>query len=101
MTFADYRRYVDEQKEPKKRKNSRMLRHTLIHPYTDDENHPDTDSFYRRLLDLMLELTGIANDKHQGLEIEYNEDPKSMVLSTFINNSKAFYLRMQKKSLLK
>ena len=39
-----------------------MLRHTLIHPYTDDDNDPDTDSFYRRFLDLMSELTEIAND---------------------------------------
>lgn len=58
-----------------------MLRHTLTHPYTDDDNDPDTDSFYRRLLDLMSELTEIANDNVQSLEIEYDEDLKRVVLS--------------------
>ena len=80
MTFAAYRRYLDEQKKPKKRKKQSMLRHTLTHPYTDDDNDPDTDSFYRRLLDLMSELTEIANDNDQGLEIEYDEDLNRLVL---------------------
>ena len=57
-----------------------MPRHTLTHPYTDDDNDPDTDSFYRRFLDLMSELTEIANDNDQGLEIEYDEDLKRVVL---------------------
>ncbi len=57
-----------------------MLRHTLSHQYTNDDNDPDTDSFYRRLLDLMSELTEIANDNDQGLEIEYYEDLKRVVL---------------------
>ena len=72
MTFAAYRRYLDEKKMPKKRKKQSMLRHTLTHPYTDDDHDPDKDSFYRRLLDLMSELTEIANDNVQGLEIEYD-----------------------------
>ena len=80
MTFAAYRRYLDEQKKPKKRKKQSMLRHILTHPYTDDDNDPDTDSFYRRLLDLMSELTEIANDNDQGLEIEYDEDLTRLIL---------------------
>ncbi len=60
-----------------------MLRHTLSHQYTNDDNDPDTDSFYRRLLDLMSELTEIANDNDQGLEIEYYEDLKRVVLGRF------------------
>ncbi len=80
MTLAAYRRYLDEQKKPKKRKKQNMLRHTLTHPYTDDDNDPDTDSFYRRLLDLMSELTEIANDNDQGLEIEYDEDLTRLIL---------------------
>ena len=79
-TLAAYRRYLNEQKKPKKRKNQRMLRHNLTHPYTDDDNDPDTDSFYRRLLDLMSELTEIANDNDQGLEIEYDEDLTRLIL---------------------
>ena len=84
MTFATYRRYLDEQKKPKRRKKQSMLRHTLTHPYTDDDNDPDTDSFYQKLLDFMSELTEIANDYNQGLQIEYDEDLKSVVLGTFI-----------------
>jgi len=38
------------------------------------------DSFYRRLLDLISELTEIANDNDRGLEIEYDEDLKRVVL---------------------
>ena len=57
-----------------------MLRHSVTHPYTDDDNDPATDSFYRRLLDLMSELTEIANDNDQGLEIEYDENLKRVVL---------------------
>ena len=74
-----------------------MFRHTLTHPYTDDDNDPDTDSFYQKLLDLMSELTEIANDNDQGLQIEYDEEPKSVVLGTYVDNNKDFYLRMQKK----
>ena len=60
-----------------------MLRHTLSYQYTDDDNDPDTDSLYRRLLDLMSELTEIANDNDQGIEIEYDEDLKRVVLGRY------------------
>ena len=80
MTFAAYRRYLDEQNKPRKRKKQNMLRHTLTHPYTDDDNDPDTDSFYRMLLDLMSELTEIATDNDQGLEMEYGENLTRLIL---------------------
>ena len=65
-------------KKQKERKKLTMLQHILPYPYSNDDKFPDTDSFYRRHLDLIMGLTVIANDNDQDIEIDYDEDSKSM-----------------------
>ena len=65
-------------KKQRERKKLTMLQHTLPYPYSNDDKFPDTDSFYRRHLDLIMGLTVIANDNDQDIEIDYDEDSKSM-----------------------
>ena len=55
-----------------------MLQHTLTHPYSNDDNFLDTDSFYRKHLNLIMELTVIANANDQDIEVDYDEDSKSI-----------------------
>ena len=65
-------------KKQKARKKLTMLQHTLPHPYSNDDYFPDTDRFYRRHLNLIMEFMVIANDNDQDIEIGYYEDSKSM-----------------------
>ena len=51
-----------------------MIRHTLSYDHTEDDNDPDAYRFYDRLIELLNTVTEHANDTHQGLAIEYDDD---------------------------
>ena len=57
-----------------------MLRYTLTHPYTDDDDNPDTRVFYDTLIDRMDDLTVIANKNGNGIELEWDEDGSSVTV---------------------
>ena len=51
-----------------------MLKHTLTHAFTADDNDPDTREFYSVLCDKLDELTVYANETESGLSLEYDEN---------------------------
>ena len=57
-----------------------MLRHTLTHAYTSDDNDPDTREFYSVLLDKLDDLTVYANETETGLQLEYDEENETVLL---------------------
>ncbi len=57
-----------------------MLRHTVTHPYTDDNDNPDTRVFYDTLVDRMHDLTVLANQNGNDIELEWDEDGSSVTL---------------------
>ena len=57
-----------------------MLRHTLTHDYTSDDNDPDTREFYSVLCDKLDELTVYANETETGLQLKYDEKHEAVTL---------------------
>ena len=58
-----------------------MLETTIKHPFTDDDDHPDTDAFYRTLVDEIDEIVDTANLKKASVSLTYNENKTKLVLS--------------------
>ena len=50
-----------------------MLKHTLTH-YTEDDEDPETNVFYDTLVNLIDELTHLANANRNGIELSWNEE---------------------------
>jgi hypothetical protein len=50
-----------------------MLTHRLTHK-TDNDDDPETNLFYQALIDHIDDLTHLANDNGEGLEMEWDED---------------------------
>ena len=58
-----------------------MLRQTLTHPYTDDDDDPDTSVFYDTLIDRIHDLTVIANQNGNDIELEWDENGSSVTVT--------------------
>jgi len=56
-----------------------MLTHRLIHR-TDDDDDPDTNVFYDTLVNLIDDLTHRVNTNDNAIEIEYDEELKSLTI---------------------
>ena len=50
-----------------------MLTRRLTHK-TDNDDDPDTRVFYQALIDRIDDLTHLANDNGDGIELEWDED---------------------------
>ena len=51
MTFKAFRQDLDEGNKTQTKEEMMVIRHTLTHPYTDDDDNPDTRVFYDTLVD--------------------------------------------------
>lgn len=60
-----------------------MLRHALTHPYTDDDDDPDTSVFYDTLIDRIHDLTVLANQNGNDIELEWDENGSSVTVTKF------------------
>jgi hypothetical protein len=58
-----------------------MLRYALTHPYTDDDDDPDTSVFYDTLVDRIHDLTVLANQNGNDIELEWDEDGSSVTVT--------------------
>ena len=58
-----------------------MLETTLTHPFTDDDDHPDTDAFYQTLLFEIDELIETTNLRESSISLTYDENKTRLVLS--------------------
>ena len=56
-----------------------MLKHTITHHASSDDD-PETDSFYDTLVKLIDDLTHRVNDDENAIEIEYDDDLKSLTI---------------------
>ena len=50
-----------------------MLTHRLTH-HTNDDDDPDTDTFYDTIVSLIDEMTHRVNANDNAIEIEYDEE---------------------------
>ena len=57
-----------------------MLDTTIKHPFTDDDDHPDTDAFYQTLLFEIDELIESANFHEASVSVTYDENKTRLVL---------------------
>ena len=46
-----------------------MLKTTIKHPFTDDDDHPDTDAFYQTLIREIDELIDTTNFRESSISI--------------------------------
>ena len=58
-----------------------MLETTLTHPFTDDDDHPDTDAFYSILIREIDELIDQTNFRESSISLTYDENKTRLVLS--------------------
>ena len=58
-----------------------MLETTIKHPFTDDDDHPDTDAFYQTLLFEIDELIDQTNFRESSISLTYDENKTRLVLS--------------------
>ena len=58
-----------------------MLETTIKHPFTEDDASPDTNAFYRTLVDEIDEIVDTANLKKASVSLTYNENKTKLVLS--------------------
>ena len=56
-----------------------MLTHRLTH-HTYDEDDQETNVFYDTLVNLIDEMTQRVNDDENAIEIEYDDDLKSLTI---------------------
>ena len=56
-----------------------MLTHRLTH-HTYDEDDQETNVFYDTLVNLIDEMTHRVNDDENAIEIEYDDDLKSLTI---------------------
>ena len=56
-----------------------MLKHTITHHASSDDD-PETDSFYDTLVKLIDDLTHRVNADENAIEIEYDEELKSITI---------------------
>ena len=57
-----------------------MLKHTLTHAFTADDNDPDTWEFYSVLCDKLDKLTVYANETESRLQLEYDDNNETVIL---------------------
>jgi hypothetical protein len=57
-----------------------MLETTIKHPFTDDDDHPDTDAFYQTLLFEIDELIDTTNFRESSISLTYDENKTRLVL---------------------
>ena len=58
-----------------------MLETTLTHPFTDDDDHLDTDAFYQTLIREIDELIDQTNFRESSISLTYDENKMRLVLS--------------------
>ena len=58
-----------------------MLETTIKHPFTDDDDHPDTDAFYQTLLFEIDELIDTTNFRESSTSLTFNDEKTKLVLS--------------------
>ena len=63
------------------REQKQMLETTLTHPFTDDDDHPDTDAFYQTLIREIDELIDQTNFRESSISLTYDENKTRLVLS--------------------
>jgi hypothetical protein len=51
-----------------------MLETTIKHPFTDDDDHPDTDAFYQTLLFEIDELIDTTNFRESSISLTFNDE---------------------------
>jgi hypothetical protein len=57
-----------------------MLKTTIKHPFTDDDDDPDTDAFYRTLIREIDELVDQTNFRESSISLTYDENKTRLVL---------------------
>ncbi len=56
-----------------------MLTHRLTH-HTNDDDDPYTNVFYDTLVNLIDDMTHLANSNGNAIEIEYDENNETVIL---------------------